>query len=51
MRGCFCIGGELRVYTATEELQNERLVTRRIILVIVSRMDLEREDVLRRLLW
>ena len=40
---CLYAGKELRVYTVTEELQKEGLVIRRIILVTVSWMDLERE--------
>lgn len=39
---CACDGKELKVY-AIAELQKEHLVTRRIILIAVSRMDLERE--------
>lgn len=39
---CVCGGKELNVY-AIAELQKEHLVTRRITLIAVSRMDLERE--------
>lgn len=42
MCACVCDGKELNGY-AIAELQKEHLVTRRITLIAVSRMDLERE--------